>query len=423
MVTEKSTTLITDGERPRKRCDGQFTCILILATLLFIATIVILFLSLALMGVDLTSNNEPEPDYYKTDDLRFGRLIFDEEFDTLNLSRWQHELTLSGGGNWEFEYYVNNRSNSYVKDGVLYIKPTLTNDTFTTPGFMNSGTIDMWGGDPADVCTSNAFYGCSRTGSGANALNAVQSARLRTAESFAFTYGRVEVRAQLPRGDWLWPAIWMLPQRNAYGQWPASGEIDIMESRGNDKLQANGEEIGASTMGTTLHWGPYFGADDYIMTTKQYALPGGELYSAGFHNWTLDWTPEGFNCSLDGNLYFSVTTEDGYWTKGAYDTNQPGSHNPWQYGQKDAPFDKDFFFVLNVAAGGTNGYFPTGSTSSPEGLPAYAQPWSDDSSTAYQQFWASVGEWYPTWHPFENDGEGAAMKVDYIRVYEYTGTA
>ena len=134
---------------------------------------------------------------------------------------------------------------------------------------------------------------------------------------------------------------------------------------------ASGEDIGCNTMGTTLHWGPYFGADDYSMTTKQYALPNGELYSAGFHNWTMDWTPEGFNCSLDGKLYFSVETGDGYWAKGQFDSNQPGSYNPWQYGAKDAPFDHNFFFVLNVAAGGTNGYFPTNSVSSPQGLPSY----------------------------------------------------
>ena len=118
--------------------------------------------------------------------------------------------------------------------------------------------------------------------------------------------------------------------------------------------------------------GPYFGADQYAMTTKGYSLPNGELFSDGYHNWTLDWTPEGFNCSLDGNLYFTISTENGYWEKGAFNTNKPGSHNPWQFGEKDAPFDHKFFFILNVAAGGTNGYFPTGSVSSPNGFPSYS---------------------------------------------------
>ena len=47
-----------------------------------------------------------------------------------------------------------------------------------------------------------------------------------------------------PRGDWLWPAIWMLPVKHAYGQWPASGEIDIMESKGNPDLTLDGQNIG-----------------------------------------------------------------------------------------------------------------------------------------------------------------------------------
>jgi hypothetical protein len=56
-------------------------------------------------------------------------LVFEDNFDTLDLKTWEPEITLGGGGNWEFEVYLNNRSNSYVKNGILYIKPTLTADT------------------------------------------------------------------------------------------------------------------------------------------------------------------------------------------------------------------------------------------------------------------------------------------------------
>jgi beta-glucanase (GH16 family) len=65
------------------------------------------------------------------------------------------------------------------------------------------------------------------------------SARISTKNHYSITYGRVEVRAKLPRGDWLWPAIWMLPNS---GTWPMSGEIDIMEARGNGpEYAAQGE--------------------------------------------------------------------------------------------------------------------------------------------------------------------------------------
>lgn len=80
---------------------------------------------------------------------------------------------------------------------------------------------------PADLCTGNYFYGCAREAGGASGhiLNPIQSARIRTSSSFFFKYGRVEVSARLPIGDWIWPAIWLLPRYNIYGQWPASGEI------------------------------------------------------------------------------------------------------------------------------------------------------------------------------------------------------
>jgi beta-glucanase (GH16 family) len=126
---------------------------------------------------------------------------------------------MSGGGNWEFEVYQNNRSTSYVRDGVLYIKPGLTADFLGSDALVRNGaTLDMWGSTPADLCTDNFEYGCMRTaGAGGNYINPITSARLRTAESFSFRYGRIEVRAKLPRGDWLWPAIWMLPRYNEVG--------------------------------------------------------------------------------------------------------------------------------------------------------------------------------------------------------------
>lgn len=180
-------------------------------------------------------------------------LIFEDDFKTLDFKKWQHEQTLSGGGNWEFEWYVNNRSNSYVKDGVLYIKPTYTEDYLGTAG-LQTADLNIWGSTPADMCTSNAFYGCERNAAASgNVNNPIRSARIRTVNSFATKYGRVEVKAKLPKGDWLWPAIWMLPTYNEYGNWPSSGEIDIMESRGNDPSYPIG---GHDSFGSTLHWGP-----------------------------------------------------------------------------------------------------------------------------------------------------------------------
>ncbi|MDR5297234.1 hypothetical protein RHP02_25800, partial [Salmonella enterica subsp. enterica serovar Typhimurium] len=81
-----------------------------------------------------------------------GDLIFDDEFDILDFEKWNHEKTAAGGGNWEFEIYNNNRSNSYVRDGVLYIKPTLTANAYGSEAFLSSGQLNLNGGAPADEC-------------------------------------------------------------------------------------------------------------------------------------------------------------------------------------------------------------------------------------------------------------------------------
>ncbi|RCH82682.1 hypothetical protein CU098_008177 [Rhizopus stolonifer] len=172
-------------------------------------------------SANLTSHNE------SMDDDNKQCLVFEDHFNTLNFKNWQHEITLSGGGNWEFQYYTNNRSNTFVDDGILYIKPTLTSETLGENAVKEGGRIALYSGAPSEDCTDHSNFGCERTAgavSGGVYINPIQSARLRTINSMSTRYGKVEVRAKLPKGDWLWPAIWMLPKDSAYGTWPASGK-------------------------------------------------------------------------------------------------------------------------------------------------------------------------------------------------------
>lgn len=119
-------------------------------------------------------------------------------------------------------------------------------------------------------------------------MNPILSARLRTANSFSFKYGRVEFRAKLPKGDWLWPALWMLPKHNEYGNWPASGEIDIMETRGNMNYPFE-KEGGIESIESTMHWGPGWPANAFLLTHKVYRLPSG-TFNDGFHTFGLYWS-------------------------------------------------------------------------------------------------------------------------------------
>jgi hypothetical protein len=89
-----------------------------------------------------------------------SKLIFEDNFTDLNFTKWRHDITLSGGGNWEFELYDNNRSTTFVKDGVLNIRPVLTEDKIGA-NFVRAGyDYNIWGSSPADQCTGNSFYGC-----------------------------------------------------------------------------------------------------------------------------------------------------------------------------------------------------------------------------------------------------------------------
>ena len=128
--------------------------------------------------------------------------------------------------------------NLQVKNGQLYIIPTLTTDD------MGLTQDQIVGRPPTQFTLTNCVPGqtttsdgsgqgnCTVTSGGSNAIPPVRSARLSTKGTRGIAFGKVEVRAKLPRGDWLWPAIWMLPEDDKYGPWPFSGEIDVSACSG-----------------------------------------------------------------------------------------------------------------------------------------------------------------------------------------------
>ena len=328
------------------------------------------------------------------------QLVLEDNFDSFDLSLWQHQLTLGGGGNWEFQYYTNNRSNSYVRDGVLHLDPTLLADQIGADTVAN-GRLDIWGSTPADSCTGHAFYGCDRSGnyaSGGPALNPIKSASLRTADSFFFKYGKVEVRARLPKGEWLWPAIWLLPRYNDYGNWPASGEVDIMESRGNPPSYTPG---GRDKYGSTLHWGPDYTTNMWPLAHQIFS--SADDLSDDFHVYGLVWNKTYIGTYLDteDQVVLSFPINQSFWELGGWGSTRD---NPWQGRSKDAPFDSEMYLIINVAVGGLNGYFPDG----------FGKPWNNTGSAApVNDFLDAQDEWYPTWTQ--------PMAIDYVRVWSQEG--
>ncbi|ELT90436.1 hypothetical protein CAPTEDRAFT_222704 [Capitella teleta] len=344
-------------------------------------------------------------------------LIFEDTFDTLDLDTWEPEKTMGGGGNWEFQYYDNNRSTSFVRDGQLILQPIPTSDKYGE-AFLSSGMISLWGHQPHNLCTGNAWYGCERVGNPTNFLNPIQSARLRSAKSFNLKYGRVEVEAKLPKGDWLWPAIWMLPKNNAYGDWPASGEIDLVEIRGNLDLQdEQGNQMGHTHAGATLHWGPYLPFNGYEKTMG--SRDGN--WADEFVTYAVEWDDASLRIYFDDDLVLETEPPaGGFWEMGNEDWNLPDSLNPWAgSSSRMAPFDQEaitfsilvilqYYIILNVAVGGTGGFFPDSWTNA-----GYPKPWADSSETGPRDFWERNSDWLPTWN-----GEDAAMVINSVRAYK-----
>ena len=329
-----------------------------------------------------------------------GDLIFHEEFDTLEESRWTHFVSGWRGGNWEFQYYRQNEKNSYVKDGLLYIKPTLTADEYGND-FLYDGQLSLW----EDGCRDewNIDNGCIMQAGGDYIINPIQSAKLVSKDKFSFHYGTVEIRAQMPKGDWLWPALWLLPEDSEYGGWPRSGEIDMCESKGNLDFKCDGNPQGRQLAGSTLHWGPDYSQNGF-MKTSWWKQNFENDFSNDFHTYKIEWNPDGISAYIDGEYTGGVfPPAGGFWEYGGFHGN-----NIWKDGTKMAPFDKDFYFILNVAVGGN--FFRDGCQN------AFGEkPWyGSNVPGSMKRFWEAKENWLPTW---DMDSEERAMKVDYIKVW------
>jgi beta-glucanase (GH16 family) len=173
---------------------------------------------------------------------------------------------------------TNTDENVFVKDGILTIKPTLQDQSVIE----SNNVIDLRG----HGCTGGKWTDCVTSTNTTNGtiVNPVKSGRINTKLGASIKFGRVEVVAKLPAGDWLWPAIWMLPRDNVYGEWPRSGEIDIMESRGNNYTYKQG---GNNIASSTLHFGPDADNDGWWKNNvKRKALH--TTYASGFNTFGVE---------------------------------------------------------------------------------------------------------------------------------------
>ncbi len=196
-------------------------------------------------------------------------------------AKWGYDIGGSGWGNNELQYYTNRPENVRVENGKLLI--TAIKEPVNGKEF--------------------------------------SSTRLVSRKKADFLYGRLEVRAKLPSGRGTWPAIWMLPTDWEYGDWPRSGEIDIMEHVGYDP-----ERVHIST-----HTESY----NHIKNTQKTAIKTVTGAMSEFHDYRVDWTPYAVRGYIDNQFLFEHINEG----KGV---------DAW-------PFDKKFHLLINLAVGGNWG--------------------------------------------------------------------
>lgn len=213
------------------------------------------------------------------------RLVWSDEFSNPgapDTSKWSYDLGGHGWGNNELQYYTNDARNVRVENGNLVIEAR--KDSFENKAYTSSRIISKHKGD--------------------------------------WLYGRIEVRARLPKGKGTWPAIWMLSTDWKYGDWPASGEIDIMEHVGYDPEVVHG----------TIHTEAY----NHVKQTQK----EGKITVTGaqddFHIYAVDWREDKMDFFVDNKLYHTVERDPKDDFKG------------W-------PFDQKFHLLMNIAVGGNWG--------------------------------------------------------------------
>ncbi|MGY5450663.1 glycoside hydrolase family 16 protein [Agarivorans sp. MS3-6] len=216
-------------------------------------------------------------------------LVWSDEFDSDGLpdpTKWDYDVGGHGWGNQEEQYYTDSETkNARVENGQLMI--TAIKET--------------------------------------QAGNAYTSARLVSRNQGDWLYGRLEIRAKLPTGRGTWPAIWMLPTDWVYGDWPASGEIDIMEHVGYDQDKVH----------NSIHSSDFNHTKGTQITTSFMV----DDASNEFHDYAVEWRENRLDFYLDGVHTFTTANSQSHPENGS---------SAW-------PFDARFHLLLNIAVGGTWG--------------------------------------------------------------------
>ncbi|ORY85560.1 concanavalin A-like lectin/glucanase domain-containing protein [Protomyces lactucae-debilis] len=316
-------------------------------------------------------------------------LVFEDNFDTFNMDTWNHDIGLGGWGVSSFEWTTADPENSWVENGALHMKPTLNDPNQYKEGDMVNLTATGECTAPYDAIDDPCVAYVNSTQG--RSINPFKSSRLTTKDKFSFMYGKIEMRAKMPQGDWLWAAFWMLPTTNTYGGWPFSGEIDIIEMRGNNYTYvfAGGFPAGNNVMNSAIHAGVSY--DAHIHQTQK-------ALGSEWHIYGMIWTEKYIKTYIDNELRTVIRV----------DFEQGALFQQGQSSNLSAPFDQEFYLILNNAVGSANRYF-----SEEQGSPD--KPWQDGSLRlgGMREMYEHRDLWLPSWENGRSE-----MVIDYIKVWQ-----
>ncbi|XP_058462954.1 beta-1,3-glucan-binding protein-like [Malaya genurostris] len=341
----------------------------------------------------MTQTSEEELDYKECDKAQTlvngrkvcsGKLIFEETFNTefINGQKWRIENRFASDPDNEFVVYADFKENIQVRNGKLLIKPTLFESKFG-PGTTN--TKFMFGSECTGVQNSRD---CIRDRKiDFDMIPPTLSSQISTYHSFKFLYGKILIRAKLPKGDWIFPQLYLRPSNEFYGRDEyASGLMRVAFVPGGPRQR------------NQLSGGLILNNAEPLRCSKMCTLTRPRQWSDDFHEYGLTWSPKGIYMEVNKEVYCHIDPEEGFYREMI---TKPQIANLWKLsGNKMAPFDREFYISLGVGVGGHYDFHLF-----------QDKPWKDLSVKAMHSFWSARDSWYSTW------GMNSTLLVDYIRVY------
>ncbi|WP_024866626.1 carbohydrate binding domain-containing protein [Butyrivibrio sp. FCS014] len=233
-------------------------------------------------------------------------------------------ITINNCGNENWHVQLNQNGIKLEQGHTYRFSMTASSnvDKYVEINFMSVPSYKWYGGGGQSLIKGSQA-------SGGAGQSEITSGRITTQNKHDFTYGRFEARAKVPAGKGYLPAFWLMAtDEGLYGQWPKCGEIDIMEVMGQDTGKSY----------HTIHYG--YSADTGHKENQGSKVLGGNSFSDEYHVFTIDWDPGKITWYVDGEEVYS--TDD--WYTGTDDDNQI---------TYPAPFDQNFYIILNLAVGGS----------------------------------------------------------------------